>query len=126
MTTPASHHTATVLLDGRVLVAGGRNGTSFLNSAEIYNPATPEPGRHRKYGNRPFQPHGYTAPKRPGAGGRGQSGALAYTRTAEIFNPTTGIWQNAGVCPRDPEQTTQPCFYQTGRYWWPGEIWPKE
>jgi Galactose oxidase, central domain len=40
---PRYGHTATLLPNGKVLVVGGRNGNSpsnFLNSAELYDPAT--------------------------------------------------------------------------------------
>jgi hypothetical protein len=39
MGTPRSLHTATLLLDGKVLVTGGYNG-GYLSSAELYDPAS--------------------------------------------------------------------------------------
>jgi hypothetical protein len=41
MSSPRSDHTATLLPNGKVLVAGGRSDTfSYLSSAELYDPAT--------------------------------------------------------------------------------------
>jgi hypothetical protein len=40
MTAARAEHTATLLPDGRVLIAGGKNATSVLSSAEIFDPAT--------------------------------------------------------------------------------------
>jgi hypothetical protein len=39
MTTARTAHTATVLLDGTVLIAGGGQPDAFLASAELYTPA---------------------------------------------------------------------------------------
>jgi hypothetical protein len=39
MVTPRYNHTATLLPDGRVLVAGGINHSDAHGSAELYNPA---------------------------------------------------------------------------------------
>ena len=33
-------HTATLLPNGKVLIAGGNNGSANLNTAELYDPAT--------------------------------------------------------------------------------------
>jgi hypothetical protein len=40
MSTARSGHTATLLQNGHVLAVGGFNGTVFVGSAELYDPAT--------------------------------------------------------------------------------------
>ena len=40
MNTPRWVHTATLLPNGQVLVAGGRDGDTFFTSAELYDSAT--------------------------------------------------------------------------------------
>src|SRR6185295_4172116 len=44
MITPRSHHTATLLLNGKVLITGGItyfvNSVTPINSAELYDPST--------------------------------------------------------------------------------------
>ncbi|CAF3949286.1 unnamed protein product [Rotaria sp. Silwood1] len=40
MSTARSDHTASVLENGKVLVAGGKDSNSILNSVELYDPST--------------------------------------------------------------------------------------
>ena len=40
MSTARETHSATLLLDGRLLVAGGVNKTNWVSGVEIYDPAT--------------------------------------------------------------------------------------
>ncbi|MFH1706976.1 MAG: kelch repeat-containing protein [Planctomycetota bacterium] len=88
------HHTATLLQNGKVLVAGGENDQGGLAKAEIYDPQT-----------RVFNPtadmlqkrYKHTATVLPDgrvfiAGGANLTQSLA---TCEIYNPTTGIFNSA-------------------------------
>ncbi len=95
-----NHHTATLLQDGKVLVVGGRNGTSILDSAELYDPDT---GTWSVTGHmsRPRVDHtatllpsgrvlvagGYTSDAPPDFGRSG---------TAEVYDPATGTWSPTG------------------------------
>ena len=40
MSAARSYHTATLLPNGKVLVAGGQNSSGVANSAELFDPAT--------------------------------------------------------------------------------------
>lgn len=85
-------HTSTALPDGKILVAGGWNGSAALSSAEIYNPAT---GIWSATGsmNTARADHKDTVlvdGRILVAGGFDSAGNPI--ASAEIFNPATGIW----------------------------------
>ena len=70
----AADHTATLLPNGKVLVAGGQdNGGSsgYLSSAELYDPATGSWSSDRQPRHRTRQSHGDAAAQWQGAGGGG-------------------------------------------------------
>jgi hypothetical protein len=92
-------HTATLLADGRVLIAGGfrEEGTSeiAISSAEIFDPETNTFTPTRDM-NAPRD--GHTATLLPNgrvliAGGWDQSGR---TSTAELYDPQTGTFESTG------------------------------
>jgi N-acetylneuraminic acid mutarotase len=95
-------HTATLLADGRVLVAGGRDANGILDSAELYDPAT----RAWSLTGRMNTPRlDYTATllfdgRVLVAGGTTVTGAGPFgfgaTDTAELYDPATGTWRTTG------------------------------
>jgi hypothetical protein len=95
MTTARYYHTATTLPDGRVLVAGGRDGEVF-NSAELYDVST---GLWSPAANLPARRYLYsTALLSDGtvllAGGRNQS--LVPVATSYTYAPASNTWSVAG------------------------------
>ena len=105
MTAPRFSHTATRLLDGRVLVVGGSTGISDLGSAEIYNPVTEMWGATAGlFGSR----LGHTATLLNDGrvlvgGGAGLSNAAA------VYSPASGTWDSGGtmVVPRSFHSATR-------------------
>jgi N-acetylneuraminic acid mutarotase len=92
-----SQHTATLLPDGKVLVAGGSNGSSgSLNSAELYDPAS---GTWTPTGSLATARVSHTATLLPNGrvlvtGGLGTTiGILA---SAEVYDPASGTWTATG------------------------------
>ena len=95
LTEGRANHTATLLDDGRVLVAGGEDGVVVRDSAEIYDPDTNGWTRSARLS----AARTYHTATRLGdgrvlvAGGTDQDGPLA---SAELYEPATGHWAPAG------------------------------
>ena len=90
-----NHARAATLQDGRVLVAGGRAG-STLRTAEIFSPQT---GSFTAAASMADERSEHTMTVLPDgrvlvAGGRASPGGTAYA-SAEIFDPSTGSWSPA-------------------------------
>ena len=97
LTTARSSHTATLLPNGKVLVAGGLNGTysSGLASAEIYDPTT---GTWTPTGSLTAARSAHSAALLPNGkvlvAGGGNTISLS---SAELYNPATGTWTATGA-----------------------------
>ena len=91
LATARYYHTATLLPNGKVLVAGGCNGSGSLASAELYDPAS---GTWTATGSLATARVDHTATLLPNgkvlvAGGFDSSGYLA---SAELYDPASGTW----------------------------------
>jgi uncharacterized protein (DUF2147 family) len=105
MSTARFWDTATLLPDGRVLVAGGDDGSGWVNfaSAEIYDPKS---GKFSPTGSMTAARAGATASMLPDgrvliAGGYDISGVLASAQwndlaSAEVYDPKTGTFSLTG------------------------------
>jgi len=113
MTTPRLGHTATLLPDGQVLVAGGEgtvNGAfTVLSSAELYNPAvgtwtrTGRMNAAREQHTATLLTHGQVL----AAGGYSDADRFNHSlASAELYNLATGTWAPTGSlnAPRDGHQ----------------------
>jgi N-acetylneuraminic acid mutarotase len=95
MTTPRYSHTATLLLDGRVLVAGGHNGNQVLDSVEIFDPRTETWDSVNNLANKRLD---HTATML--LDGKvlicgGTSGGTSIM-SCEMYDPVTGTWTMTG------------------------------
>ncbi|MFA5097085.1 MAG: kelch repeat-containing protein, partial [Candidatus Margulisiibacteriota bacterium] len=99
MSTARYYHTATLLPNGKVLVAGGIGaGSSYdLTSCELYNPSS---GSWSPTGNLNTRRSNHTATLLPSgkvlvAGGAAY-GISANTTSCELYDPTSGTWGMTG------------------------------
>ena len=89
-------HTATLLPNGKVLVAcGGLVPAIVLSERGTVRPGQRELECHRQPQHRTRWSHGDVAAQRQGAGGRGISTA-AYLASAELYDPASGSWSATG------------------------------
>ncbi len=97
LTTARGGHTATLLINGKILIAGGEDGNSkSLSSAELYNPAS---GTFAATGSLNLARKGHTAGLLSNgmvliAGGRDSRSVP--TATAELYDPSTGTLFSTG------------------------------
>lgn len=99
--TPRARHTATTLMDGRILVAGGydnKNFTGELASAEVYDPATDS---FSATGPMAMKRYEHTATRLADGrvlivGGHYWNGGDAIVAAAELFDPSTSQFTSAG------------------------------
>ncbi len=98
MATPRFNHTATLLPNGQVLVAGGFEfGVGTLAGAELYDPAT---GMWRATGSMNTPRWVHTATLLPNGQVLVAGGIVelfsTYTASAELYDPATGVWTATG------------------------------
>lgn len=88
MAAARSEHTATLLPDGKVLVAGGTDGTTTFSSAELYDPIT---NNWSSAGSMAISRRAFTATLL-------SNGKVLVTGggSPELYDPATNSWSSAG------------------------------
>ena len=102
MTAARSGHTATLLSNGRILIAGGGSSKSDFAWAELYDSAT---GTFSPTGSMTAARFGHTATLLSDgrvliAGGGGHFSYTSYTNSAELYDPASGTFSPTGTMTR--------------------------
>jgi len=93
------NHVAVLLANGKVLVAGGYDGSSFWSSAELYDPSTKT---WASTGSMTSVRTRHVAVRLNNgqvlvAGGYSFSSSASYLTSANLYNPATGTWSSTGA-----------------------------
>ena len=98
MTTPRNSHTATLLADGKVLIAGGQAGFTPLITAEVYDPVIWQVHSYRQHEVAPIRSHCHPARRRQSVdcGWQDSPSGVVPANDAEIYDPSTGTFTSTG------------------------------
>lgn len=103
------HHTSTLLSDGRVLIAGGRNANGTLSSVEIFDPVTED---FTNAASMSVARYGHAATLLRDGRVMVTGGG---TTTTEIYDPATNSWSPSGDL--SPARR-----FHTATLLWPGTV----
>jgi hypothetical protein len=96
LTATRAHHTATLLPNGKVLLAGGMNGSGYLTGCVLYDPV---PGTWAATGGFAAPRAHHTATLLPE--GKvlvtGGNNSVSYLTATELYDPATGTWSASGA-----------------------------
>ena len=96
LATGREYHTATLLPNGKVLVAGGLQHPQRSRERGTVRSGDRDLDDHRQPRHRTLSSHGDVAAQRQGAGRRGLQRQLGALASAELYDPATGTWTATG------------------------------
>ena len=119
MATARALGTSTMLSNGKLLVAGGTDGTNALGGAELYDTGSNSWGAA---GSLTAARYSHSATMLPSgkvlvAGGVGASGTLA---SAELYDPASNVWTGPRAAWRPRAPATRRRCWRTASCWSPG------
>ena len=119
MSTSRNSHTATLLANGKVLVAGGRDDINRVvnKSAELYDPAT---GLWSRAKDMNVPRYNHTATLLPDGrvlvvGGSSTTSVISSLGTAELYNPASDTWESTSTALTNSRQEHTATLLRNGK-----------